>query len=82
MPGKGHTIQVSGDKEKDVTFTVSGRIALDNLESFISETQAHLQEMIPARLTVDLAGVEFLDSAGALALMELESERPGPVGDL
>jgi phospholipid/cholesterol/gamma-HCH transport system permease protein len=77
VPGKGHTIQVSGDKEKDVTFTVSGRIALDNLESFISETQAHLQEMIPARLTVDLAGVEFLDSAGALALMELESNARG-----
>ena len=66
MPGKGHTIQVSGDKGKQVTFTVSGRVALDNLESFIVETQARLQEMIPANLTVDLAGVEFLDSAGAL----------------
>ena len=77
MPGPGHTIQVSGDKGKQVTFTVSGRVALDNLESFISETQARLQEMIPASLTVDLAGVEFLDSAGALALMELESNARG-----
>ncbi len=73
MPGHGHTIQVSGDRGKQVTFTVSGRIALDNLESFITETQDRLQEMIPSSLTVDLAGVEFLDSAGALALMELES---------
>ncbi len=77
MPGHGHTIQVSGDKGKHVTFTVSGRVALDNLESFISETQARLREMIPARLTVDLAGVEFLDSAGALALMELEINARG-----
>ncbi len=77
MPGHGHTIQVSGDKGQQVTFTVSGRIALDNLESFISETQDRLQEMIPASLTVDLAGVEFLDSAGALALMELESNARG-----
>ena len=77
MPGQGHTIQVSGDKGKDVTFTVSGRVALDNLESFISETQTRLQEMIPARLTVDLAGVEFLDSAGAVALIELESNARG-----
>jgi phospholipid/cholesterol/gamma-HCH transport system permease protein len=77
VPGHGHTIQVSGDKGKQVTFTVSGRIALDNLESFIVETQDHLQEMIPASLTVDLAGVEFLDSAGALALMELESNARG-----
>ena len=77
MPGHGHTIQVSGDKGQQVTFTVSGRIALDNLESFISETQDRLQEMTPASLTVDLAGVEFLDSAGALALMELESNARG-----
>jgi phospholipid/cholesterol/gamma-HCH transport system permease protein len=77
VPGHGHTIQVSGDKGKQVTFTVSGRIALDNLESFITETQDRLQKMIPASLTVDLAGVEFLDSAGALALMELESNARG-----
>jgi phospholipid/cholesterol/gamma-HCH transport system permease protein len=77
VPGNGHTIQVSGDRGKQVTFTVSGRIALDNLESFIVETQSHLQEMIPASLTVDLAGVEFLDSAGALALIELESNARG-----
>ena len=74
MPGHGHTIQVSGDKGKHVTFTVSGRVALDNLESFISETQALLRDLIPASLTVDLAGLDFLDSAGALALIELESQ--------
>jgi phospholipid/cholesterol/gamma-HCH transport system permease protein len=73
VPGRSHTIQVSGDKGKHVTFTVSGRVALDNLESFISETQDRLREMIPASLTLDLAGVEYLDSAGALALIELES---------
>jgi phospholipid/cholesterol/gamma-HCH transport system permease protein len=72
VPGHGYTIQVSGDKGKQVTFAVSGRVALDNLESFISETQARFRKMIPAHLTVDLAGVEYLDSAGALALMELE----------
>jgi phospholipid/cholesterol/gamma-HCH transport system permease protein len=71
VPGQGHLIQVSGDKGKHVTFTVSGRVALDNLESFISGTQDRLQDMMPASLTVDLAGVEYLDSAGALALIEL-----------
>jgi phospholipid/cholesterol/gamma-HCH transport system permease protein len=30
--------------------------------------------MIPAALSVDLAGVDYLDSAGALALMELKDE--------
>ena len=68
MPGQGHTIPVSGDKGKDVTFTVSGRVALDNLESFISETQARLQEMIPAHLTVDLeARLHRLNSLSILS---------------
>jgi phospholipid/cholesterol/gamma-HCH transport system permease protein len=77
VPGHGHTIQVSGDKGKHVTFTVSGRVALDNLESFLTETRDRLREMTPASLTVDLAGVEYLDSAGALALMELERNAQG-----
>ena len=77
MPGHGYTIQISGDKGKHVTFAVSGRVALDNLESFISETHARFRKMIPAHLTVDLAGVEYLDSAGALALMELEIDARG-----
>ena len=82
MPGQGHTIQVSGDKGKDVTFTVSGRVALDNLESFISETQTRLQEMIPARLTVDLAGVELPGQRRGSGPDGTGKQRPGPVGDL
>ncbi len=73
-PGHGHSIEVSGDRGKQVTFAVSGRIALDNLEAFDAEVQARLLEMIPATLTVDVAGVDFLDSAGALALIELETQ--------
>jgi len=53
---------------------VSGRLALDNLQAFSSEVQARLREMRPAALTVDLGGLKYLDSAGALALLELEQE--------
>jgi phospholipid/cholesterol/gamma-HCH transport system permease protein len=77
VPGHGYTIQVSGDKGKLVTFAVSGRVALDNLQSFTSEIQTRFRELIPASLTVDLAGVDYLDSAGALALMELEDDARG-----
>jgi phospholipid/cholesterol/gamma-HCH transport system permease protein len=76
-PGHGHTIQVSGDKGKHVTLAVSGRVALDNLHAFTSEIQARLREMTPASLTLDLAGVNYLDSSGALALMELENDARG-----
>jgi phospholipid/cholesterol/gamma-HCH transport system permease protein len=74
MPGQGHNIEVHGEKGQHVTLAVSGRLALDNLQTFNSQVQALLQNLIPATLTVDLAGVDFLDSAGALALIELENE--------
>jgi phospholipid/cholesterol/gamma-HCH transport system permease protein len=74
VPGHGYIIQVSGDQGRQVTIAVSGRVALDNLQAFTSEVQARFREMIPATLTVDLAGLEYLDSAGALALLELEQE--------
>jgi len=77
VPGRGYAIQVSGDQGRQVTFAVSGRVALDNLQAFTSEVQARFREMIPATLTVDLAGLEYLDSAGALALLELEQEARG-----
>lgn len=77
VPGRGYAIQVSGDQGRQVTFAVSGRVALDNLHAFTSEVQARFREMIPATLTVDLAGLEYLDSAGALALLELEQEARG-----
>ena len=73
-PPKGHTITVRDDGGQHVTLAVSGRIALDSLHGFTSEVQAILTKQSPAGLTVDLAGVDFLDSAGALALIELENE--------
>jgi phospholipid/cholesterol/gamma-HCH transport system permease protein len=74
VPGKGHTIEVRSEKGQHVTLAIAGRIALDNLHAFISEVQTLLDKQIPAALTVDLAGVDFLDSAGALALIELEAK--------
>ena len=77
QPGHGHTITVRGEFGQHVTLAVSGRIALDNLQAFTSEVQARLHAMTPARLTVDLAGVDYLDSAGALALLQLQHESRG-----
>lgn len=74
VPGRGHTIEVRGEKGQRLVLAVSGRLALDNLHVFNSEVQDFLQKMVPAALTVDLAKVDFLDSAGALALIELENQ--------
>jgi phospholipid/cholesterol/gamma-HCH transport system permease protein len=77
QPGRGHTITVKGESGQQVTLAISGRVALGNLQDFTSEVQARLHPLTPARLTVDLSGIDYLDSAGALALLELQQESQG-----
>ena len=69
-----HAIQVAGEPGREITLALSGRLALDSLSLLAAEIQAQMRQLSPAGLTVDLAGVEYLDSAGALALVQLESE--------
>jgi phospholipid/cholesterol/gamma-HCH transport system permease protein len=71
-PQQGHTIRVAGEKG-EVTLAISGRLALDNLNVVRTEIQGLLGQIAPARLAVDLAAVEYLDSAGALVLLEMEA---------
>lgn len=40
----------------------------------MSEIRLHLEKMAPAKLTVDLSGIEYLDTAGAMILLQLKSE--------
>jgi phospholipid/cholesterol/gamma-HCH transport system permease protein len=70
-PQQDHTIRVAGEKG-EVTLAVSGRLALENLSLVRTEIQGLMSRIAPARLAVDLAGVEYLDSAGALVLLEVE----------
>jgi phospholipid/cholesterol/gamma-HCH transport system permease protein len=74
MSGPSHTIKVGGDRWQHVTLAISGRLALDNLHAFNSEVQDILRNLSPTGLTVDLASLDFLDSAGALALIELDAQ--------
>jgi phospholipid/cholesterol/gamma-HCH transport system permease protein len=68
------TLAVEGNKGKAIRLSISGHVSLDNLVPFRSDLEGFLNEMVPAKLTVDLAGVEYLDSAGALALMDLKGD--------
>jgi phospholipid/cholesterol/gamma-HCH transport system permease protein len=74
VPPGNYSLKIDGEKGQEVIFLLAGRVALDNLSSFDSEVRARLQEMAPAKLIVDLAQVEYLDSAGALELLNLEKE--------
>jgi phospholipid/cholesterol/gamma-HCH transport system permease protein len=61
-----------GEKGGEVTLSPVGRIETESLHLFLEEATALVAQMNPRKLTVDLSHVEYLDSAGALGLVQLE----------
>jgi phospholipid/cholesterol/gamma-HCH transport system permease protein len=56
----------------ETLLSLSGRIEVGNLHLFLSETDGLIRKISPGSLKVDLSRVEYLDSAGALGLLQLE----------
>src|SRR5512136_519173 len=73
METTGYRLSVEGKTGEEATIRLAGRLSLDELEPLMADLQAIPGRLKPRRLSVDLAGVEYLDSAGALALIELEN---------
>lgn len=69
---KAYTIHVQEERAGEVLLSLSGRIDVGNLDLFTSEMNALMNHMTPGKLLVDLSNVEYLDSAGALGLLQLE----------
>jgi phospholipid/cholesterol/gamma-HCH transport system permease protein len=69
---KAYTIHVQEERAGEVLLSLSGRIDVGNLRLFISEMDALMNQVTPSKLLVDLSNVEYLDSAGALGLLQLE----------
>ena len=74
MPENNTVFSIKGQKKGDITLLLSGRIGLDNFDVLLRETQGLFTEYSPSQLMVDLAGVDYLDSTGALFLTQLEDE--------
>ena len=73
MEATGYRLSVEGKTGEEATIRLAGRLSLDDLEPLMADLQAIPGRLKPRRISVDLAGVEYLDSAGALALIELEN---------
>ncbi len=67
-------LAMAGSKGEAVSLNISGHLSLDNLVPFRAESASLLDRMSPASLTVDLSGIDFIDSAAALALMDLKGD--------
>jgi phospholipid/cholesterol/gamma-HCH transport system permease protein len=73
METTGYRLSIEGKAGEEATIRLAGRLSLDDLEPLMADLQAIPGRLKPLRLSVDLAGVDYLDSAGALALIELEN---------
>jgi phospholipid/cholesterol/gamma-HCH transport system permease protein len=71
---KAFSVQATGEAGRPVTFALAGRVALDTFPALKQRLNSLLDNYSPASLTVDLAEVDYLDSVGALLLVELEEE--------
>src|SRR4030042_476221 len=69
---KTYTIHIQGERAGEGCLSLSGRIEVGNLHLFVSETDALIDQMTPRKLLVNLSNLEYLDSAGALGLLQLE----------
>lgn len=72
---KEYNLRIEEKEPGDVTLFVSGRIALSGLNDFTSDARSILLNEPVKKLTVDMAGVTYLDSAGTLALFQVEEEQ-------
>jgi phospholipid/cholesterol/gamma-HCH transport system permease protein len=71
-PQKTYTIEAKGEKGSEVTLFLSGYIMTENLSAFMAEVENLFIEKAPGKLMVDISKVHYLDSAGALGLIQLE----------
>ena len=63
-----HNFEVSGPAGGEITLAISGRISLETLGKFREDIEEFFSRHAPWGLRVDLSGIQYLDSAGALAL--------------
>lgn len=63
---------IEGIEGENITLYVSGRMSLENLKDMLSFIPRFYRDKKPAAITVDLKDLNYMDSAGALFLFEME----------
>ena len=56
----------------ELVFSLSGRVSLGEADRLLAEMESRLVDPPTGAVTVDLAGVSYMDSAGVLTLLRLE----------
>jgi phospholipid/cholesterol/gamma-HCH transport system permease protein len=69
-----HVIASEGERGGEVTLFISGRLVVDNLRGATAEMRSAMDSMSPSSLAIDLSGLTYMDSAGALVILQAERE--------
>lgn len=67
------TLTAEGTPGEACTLSLSGRLALENLERLLAEAGALFEGRRPSAVRVDLSRVDYMDSAGALFIGRLRT---------
>jgi phospholipid/cholesterol/gamma-HCH transport system permease protein len=73
MPPEGSNLSYSGQKGGKAVLTLSGQVSIDSMSEMLHGINKLLDENLPSGVVLDLGQVEYLDSAGALMLIEAEN---------
>ena len=71
---KKYKLRIEEREPGYVVLFISGRIALNELNDFMSDVRSILKNRVTKKLDINLGGITYLDSAGTLALYQLEEE--------
>jgi phospholipid/cholesterol/gamma-HCH transport system permease protein len=69
----GYALETRRDGEQ-LVLSISGRVSLGDTDSLLAEMESHLDDPMVGAVTVDLAGISYMDSAGVLTLLRLEED--------
>jgi len=69
-----YAFSIEPEKDGALRLSISGAMSIENLNSMMVEFKKLFHEQSPSALIVDLGSVEYMDSAGALFLFEMENE--------
>jgi len=71
MSQEGFSLSCQGEKGGEATVSLSGRISINSISKILHETTLFLKESLPSKFVIDLAQVDYLDSSGALMLIQM-----------
>jgi len=65
-------ITPTGDAGRPLHLSLSGQMSFQTMTALLSEIRSIFEKLKPSAVTIDLGRIDYLDSAGALALLEME----------